>query len=265
MRFVVTGEWSRNRLLKVIVCCFLAYTLILWVTNFGLYFAKMSLTPSSVIEYYRGNEEKFLPPRSLQGLWEILHFHSFAMGILLMTLTHLVLFVPISMRAKAWGIATAFVSGIGGELSGWGVRFLHPELRLSQDRLLSDPAGRRSSALMVLVARALLTERAERLHAGQRAAGAADDMTRTWRAPRRRRRGAWAGGPRRTPSPARRRWRGALQVLADPRLVAPASAAVFRTGQPVMGTVLQVTVVAADDPTRARAGRSGDRRGAALG
>jgi thiamine biosynthesis lipoprotein len=29
----------------------------------------------------------------------------------------------------------------------------------------------------------------------------------------------------------------------------PASAAVFRTGQPVMGTVLQVTVVAADDPT----------------
>jgi thiamine biosynthesis lipoprotein len=31
--------------------------------------------------------------------------------------------------------------------------------------------------------------------------------------------------------------------------VAPASAAVFRTGQPVMGTVLQVTIVAADDRT----------------
>jgi thiamine biosynthesis lipoprotein len=31
--------------------------------------------------------------------------------------------------------------------------------------------------------------------------------------------------------------------------VAPASAAVFRTGQPVMGTVLQVTVIAADDAT----------------
>jgi len=50
MRFVVTGEWTRNRLLKVIVWCFLVYTLVLWATNAGLYFAKMSLTPSSVIE-----------------------------------------------------------------------------------------------------------------------------------------------------------------------------------------------------------------------
>jgi hypothetical protein len=126
MRFVVTGEWTRNRLLKVIVWCFLLYTLILWVTNAGLYFAKMSLTPSSVVEYYRGNEEKFLQPRSAQGLLETLHFHAFAMGLLLVTLTHLVLFVPLSMRVKALGIATAFASGILGELSGWGVRFLHP-------------------------------------------------------------------------------------------------------------------------------------------
>src|SRR6185295_299856 len=87
---------------------------------------KMSLTPSSVVEYYLGNEERVLQPRSLQGMLEILHFHSFAMGMLLMTLTHLVLFVPISMRAKALGIATAFSSGIVGELSGWGVRFVHP-------------------------------------------------------------------------------------------------------------------------------------------
>ena len=55
-----------------------------------------------------------------------LFFHAFAMGMLLMTLTHLVLFVPISMRTKGLGIAIAFSSGIGGELSGWGVRFLHP-------------------------------------------------------------------------------------------------------------------------------------------
>jgi hypothetical protein len=126
MRFVVTGEWTRNRMLHVIVWCFLVYTVILWVTNAGLYFAKMSLTPSSVVEYYLGNEERFLQPRSLQGMLEILHFHSFAMGMLLMTLTHLVLFVPISMRAKALGIATAFSSGLVGELSGWGVRFVHP-------------------------------------------------------------------------------------------------------------------------------------------
>lgn len=126
MRFVVTGEWTKNGLLKVIVCCFLVYTFILWLTMGGLYFARMSLWPSSVVEYYLGNEAKFLQPRSVQGLLETLHFHSFAMGILLLTLTHLLLFVPLSMRVKAWGIAIAFASGLGGELSGWGVRFVHP-------------------------------------------------------------------------------------------------------------------------------------------
>jgi hypothetical protein len=155
MRFVVTGEWTRNRMLHVIVWCFLIYTVILWVTNAGLYFAKMSLTPSSVIEYYRGNEERFLQPRSLQGMLEILHFHSFAMGMLLMTLTHLVLFVPISMRAKALGIATAFGSGMLGELSGWGVRFVHPAfayLKIACFLLLEGSI----LWLIVMVARALV-------------------------------------------------------------------------------------------------------------
>jgi hypothetical protein len=126
LRFVITGEWTRNRLLKVIVWCFLVYTFFLWITNGGLYFHRMSLTPSSVVDYYRGNEEKFLQPRSLVGLLEQLHFHTFAMGILLLTLTHLLLFVPVSMGTKAGGIATAFSSALLGELAGWGVRFVHP-------------------------------------------------------------------------------------------------------------------------------------------
>jgi hypothetical protein len=157
VRFVVTGEWTRNRLLKVIVWCFLTYTLILWVTNAGLYFAKMSLAPSSVVDYFLGNEEKFLPPRSLQGLLEMLHFHTFAMGMLLMTLTHLVLFVPISMRTKAYGIAIAFASGIGGELSGWGVRFVHPAFAyLKVGFFLSLELS--ILWLMIQVGRALLTD-----------------------------------------------------------------------------------------------------------
>lgn len=126
MRFVVTGEWTRNHFLRVVVLCFLFYTFVLWLTNAGMYFAKMSLWPSSVVEYYLGNEERYLQPRSLQGLLEVLHFHSFAMGMLLMTLTHLLLFVPLSNLVKGWGIGLAFASGIGGELCGWGVRFVHP-------------------------------------------------------------------------------------------------------------------------------------------
>jgi hypothetical protein len=157
MRFVVTGEWTRNRLLKVIVACFLGYTFILWVTNAGLYFSRMSLLPSSVVDYYLGNEERFLQPRSLVGMLEVLHFHSFAMGILLLTLTHLLLFVPLSARVKALGIVTSFGAGIADELSGWGVRFVHPlfaYVKVSSFLVLEGAI----LWLMILVARALLTE-----------------------------------------------------------------------------------------------------------
>ena len=157
MRFVVTGEWTRNRLLKVIVCCFLAYTFVLWVTNAGLYFAKMGLTPASVVDYYLGNEDRYLQPRSFLGMLEVLHFHSFAMGILLLTLTHLLLFVPISMRIKAFGIATAFVSGIGDEMAGWAVRFLHPGFAWAKIFFFLTLEGV-ILFLMLVVVRALATD-----------------------------------------------------------------------------------------------------------
>jgi len=126
LRFVVTGEWTRNRLLQTIVVLYAVYVSGLWVTNALLYFEKMGLTPSSVVEYYLGNEANFTSPRTYQGLLEVTHFHLFAMGMLLLVLTHLMLFVPISNRLKAWLIVLPFFSAILDEGSGWLVRFGHP-------------------------------------------------------------------------------------------------------------------------------------------
>ena len=126
MRFVITGEWTRNRLLQLIVTLYAIYVGGLWLTNALLYFQKMNLYPSSVVEYYLGSEERFLSPRSYQGLLEVSHFHLFAMGMLLLVLTHLMLFVPISNRAKAWLIALPFGAALLEEGAGWLVRFAHP-------------------------------------------------------------------------------------------------------------------------------------------
>lgn len=126
MRFVVTGEWSRNRLLQTIVVCYCVYVALLWVTNALLYFQKMDLGPDSVVRYYLGAEEEFLQPRSYQGLLEVSHFHLFAMGMLLLVLTHLMLFVPLSGRVKAWLIALPFAAALLDEGAGWLVRFVHP-------------------------------------------------------------------------------------------------------------------------------------------
>jgi hypothetical protein len=130
MRFVITGEWSRNRLLQTIVVLYASYVALLWVTNALLYFDKMNLFPSSVVAYYLGDESKFLSPRSYQGLLEVSHFHLFAMGLLLLVLTHLTLFIPISGRIKAWLIAVPFISGFVSEGGGWLVRFVSPQLAI---------------------------------------------------------------------------------------------------------------------------------------
>lgn len=123
MRWVVTGEWSRNRLLQVIVLLYAAYVAMLWLTNALLYFNKMSLAPSSVVAYYLGDPEQFTSPRTYQGLLEISHFHLFAFGMLLLVMTHLMLFVPLSGRMKAWLISVPFFAGILDESASWMVRY----------------------------------------------------------------------------------------------------------------------------------------------
>jgi len=130
MRFVVTGEWNRNRLLQVIVILYSLYVALLVVTNFLLYFDQMSLDPASVVAHYLGSETEFTSPRSYQGMLELSHFHLFAVGMLLMVLTHLMLFIPVSGSVKAWLIIVPFVAGILSEGAGWLVRFVGPEFAI---------------------------------------------------------------------------------------------------------------------------------------
>jgi len=126
MRFTVTPDWKDNQLLRLILVWFLVFVAALWVTNALLYFAKMTLNPASVVAYYLGDEASFTQPRSYQGMLEITHFHMFAMGILVLTMTHLLLFVPIANRVKAWIVSLAFLAALADEAAGWLVRFVAP-------------------------------------------------------------------------------------------------------------------------------------------
>ena len=92
-----------------------------------IYFSKMGLTPDSVVSYYLGNEELFRSPRTYQGLLEVTHFHLFAMGMLLLVMTHLVLFIPVSGGLKAWLITVPFASALLDEGASWLVRFASPQ------------------------------------------------------------------------------------------------------------------------------------------
>ncbi|MDD5037246.1 MAG: hypothetical protein PHE55_21175 [Methylococcaceae bacterium] len=126
MRFFVTGEQKRQTLLNTIVLMFLGYIVLLWISNAMMFFHKMGLNPDAVVEYYLGSEEKFTQPKSYQSLLEVTHFHLFAMGMLAVTLTHLLLFTPLAMNLKVWLTGLTFSSAVADEIAGWLVRFVHP-------------------------------------------------------------------------------------------------------------------------------------------
>jgi len=123
VRFTVTGEWDHNRLLQVVVVLYCFFVILLWITNWMLYFDAMDLTTASVVEHYLGNEEEFRSPRTYRGMVELAHFHLFAMGMLMMVLTHLALFVPVGTRLKIALIVVPFFSALASEGAGWLVRY----------------------------------------------------------------------------------------------------------------------------------------------
>lgn len=126
MRYFVTGEQQRKSLLNALVLMFLGYIALLWLSNALMYFHHMDLNPSSVIAYYLGSEEKFTQPRSYQGMLEVSHFHLFSMGMLIVTLTHLMLMTDFSVRLKIRLSALTYLSALADEAGGWLVRFVDP-------------------------------------------------------------------------------------------------------------------------------------------
>ncbi len=126
MRYFVTGEQHRKSLINALVLMFLAYIALLWVSNGMMYFHHMDLTPDSVIAYYLGSEEQFTQPRSYQGMLEVSHFHLFSMGMLVLTLTHLMLMTEFSVRLKIWLSGLTYAAALADEAGGWLVRFVNP-------------------------------------------------------------------------------------------------------------------------------------------
>jgi len=91
-----------------------------------MFFLDMSLSYDSVVHYYLGNPEEFRQPRSYAGMLEVAHFHLFSMGILILTLVHLMLFALVRDRTRHLGIWLPFGFAVANEGAGWLVRFVDP-------------------------------------------------------------------------------------------------------------------------------------------
>jgi len=126
MKYMEQGGFQNNPLTRLTLWGTFVFLTGLWVSSFGMYFARMGLKPSSVVAYYLGSEETFQPARTFGSMVESSHGHFAMMAMVLLVLTHLYVFVPGPRRLKAFFVIGTFATTFLSEGSGWLVRFVHP-------------------------------------------------------------------------------------------------------------------------------------------
>lgn len=126
MKYMQNGCFQSHALMRLTLHLTLLLLAAFWLSNFALYFAHMNFTPQSVVSYYRGSEEQYRMPRTYQSMLEVTHMHLPMMALVILLLTHLLIFSSFSARAKAAFIVCAFSAAMGSEGGGWLVRFVHP-------------------------------------------------------------------------------------------------------------------------------------------
>jgi len=126
MNYMQQGGFQQHPLMRLTLCCTGVFLAAFVLTNFLLYFDRMDLTAASVVDYYRGSEAQFRPPRSYSSMLEVSHGHMAMMALVLLLLTHLAIFAPLSKRTRVLVVIIPFSAGLLSEASSWLVRYVHP-------------------------------------------------------------------------------------------------------------------------------------------
>ncbi|MFQ6116143.1 MAG: hypothetical protein ACE5NG_18940 [bacterium] len=126
MKYMINGGFQNQNLMKLTLLLTLIFLVGFWLTNFALYFAKMDFSSESVRDYYLGSEEQFRMPRTYQSMLEVTHSHLPMMALVVLLLTHLLIFAPYNSKTKVVFILGGFLSALLNESAGWLVRFVNP-------------------------------------------------------------------------------------------------------------------------------------------
>ncbi|MBI4209755.1 MAG: hypothetical protein HY538_08645 [Deltaproteobacteria bacterium] len=126
MKYMQNGKFQNHPLMRLTLLFTLLFLTGLWLTHLFLYFSKMGLAPQSVVDYYLGLEAEYRVPRSFDSMLEVTHMHLPMMAVVILLLTHLLIFAPFSSQFKIFFISVSFLSAFFNEMSGWLVRFVSP-------------------------------------------------------------------------------------------------------------------------------------------
>ncbi len=165
MKYMEQGGFQNNSLTRLTLWGTFVFLTGLWTSNFGMYFSRMGLSPSSVVAYYRGSDETFQPARTFGSMVESSHGHFAMMAMVLLVLTHLYVFVPGPKRIKVVFVVGTFAATFLSEVSGWLVRFVHPGFAILKPVAFLTSQAFLGLMLGLLVAFLLAAARRRNLHA----------------------------------------------------------------------------------------------------
>lgn len=126
MKYMNNGGFQQHPMMRTTILLTLTLLLGFAVVNILLFLDKMGPSPASVTAYYLGDEESFRPARSYASMLEVTHMHLPMMAVVMLLLTHLVIFTPLTNRWKYAFIITAFTAAMSNELAGYLIRFVDP-------------------------------------------------------------------------------------------------------------------------------------------
>lgn len=86
------GGYILQKAYKYSILYFLAFSLLLLTSGALLFEEKIGFLYQSVLDYYLGNRDSFIAPKSSVGILKIILPHIFAFGLFFMVLLHFVIF-----------------------------------------------------------------------------------------------------------------------------------------------------------------------------
>lgn len=83
---------------KLSILYYLAFSILLIVSAFMLFEHKIGFSYQSIVDYYIGNEEKFIIAKSFSGILKMILPHIFVFGLLSMVLLHFLIFTNLRYK-----------------------------------------------------------------------------------------------------------------------------------------------------------------------
>ena len=123
--FSVKGNTTKasEENLKVLVFIFSSFAILFIILALLLFKEKLGLSVSSVKEYFMGNEEKFIKPKSFEGIFKTFYLHILSIPLFAFALSHFLPFTKFKV-SKLLLISVIFIP-LFEQFTSFLVRFLN--------------------------------------------------------------------------------------------------------------------------------------------